>query len=53
MKTYKGYYSLIQFCPDLSRHEMANVGVLLFVPDRKFISARTNTNNERVRVFWS
>ncbi len=42
MNTTKGYYSLIQFCPNASRLESVNVGVLLFCPDIKFIEARTS-----------
>lgn len=37
----KGYYSIIQYCPDLSRFEAANVGVLLFCPERAFLKALT------------
>jgi hypothetical protein len=43
----KGYYSLIQFCPDASRLEAVNVGVLLFCPDVRFIAARTARTNRR------
>jgi hypothetical protein len=28
MNTSKGYYSLVQYCPDLGRLEAANVGVV-------------------------
>ncbi len=47
MKAQKGYYSLIQFCPDRSRLEAVNVGVLLFCPDPHFIAARTAKGNQR------
>jgi hypothetical protein len=53
MSTAKGYYSLIQYCPDLSRLEAANVGVLLFCPERRFIKARVSHNNDRIRRFFS
>ena len=36
-----GYYSVIQFCPDRSRLEAANVGVLLFVRDNE-VTIRSN-----------
>ena len=49
MKPTKGYYSLIQYCPDLSRLEAANIGVLLFCPDRLFLQARTTRDNRRIR----
>ncbi|MEX2213491.1 MAG: DUF3037 domain-containing protein [Phycisphaeraceae bacterium] len=52
MSDLKGYYSLVQFCPDLSRAEAVNVGVLLFCPQRGFIAARTQHSNERVRKFF-
>ena len=53
MNASKGYYSLIQYCPDLSRLEAANVGVLLFCPERQFIQARVSHNNDRIRRFFS
>jgi hypothetical protein len=53
MSTAKGYYSVIQYCPDLSRLEAANVGVLLFCPERRFIKARVSHNNDRIRKFFS
>ena len=35
-----GYYSIIQFCPDLSRREVANVGVVLLCPETGFLQTR-------------
>lgn len=52
MTPAKGYYSIIQFCPDLSRLEVANVGVLLFCPERDFLRARTSSDNRRIRHFF-
>jgi hypothetical protein len=52
MSGYPGYYSLIQYCPDLSRAEAANVGVLLFCPALRFLDARTAQGNDRVRRFF-
>jgi Protein of unknown function (DUF3037) len=43
----KGYYSLIQFCPNASRLEAVNVGVLMYCPDANFIAARTSKGNRR------
>ena len=37
MKPSRGYYCIIQYCPDLGRLEAANIGVLLFCPDRGFL----------------
>jgi hypothetical protein len=52
MKPSKGYYSLIQYCPDLGRLEAANVGVLLFCPERHFLKARLSANNSRIIHFF-
>jgi hypothetical protein len=30
----RGYYSILQFVPDLKRSEGANIGVVLFCPER-------------------
>lgn len=49
MADRRGYYSLIQYCPDASRLEAANVGVLLFCPDPHYIRAKTIRSNDRVR----
>ena len=47
MNAKPAYYSLIQFCPDPSRAEAVNLGVLLFCPEAGFIGARTSASNER------
>ena len=47
-----GYFSLIQFCPDASRLEAANVGVVLLCPDLNFLEARTSRGNARVQRFF-
>lgn len=49
MKFHKGFYSLIQFCPDPARLEAVNVGVLLFCPELDFLSAHTVRDNRRVQ----
>jgi hypothetical protein len=36
----------------LSRLEAANIGVLLFCPDRDFLKARTSSDNARIRHFF-
>lgn len=48
----KGYFCLVQYCPDLARKEVANVGVLLFSPEHDFLEARLTSNNQRVRRFF-
>ena len=52
MESSKGYYSLIQYCPDLARLEAANIGVILFCPDLKFIRAKVAQGNDRIRRFF-
>ncbi|GAB4151576.1 MAG: hypothetical protein Tsb009_27040 [Planctomycetaceae bacterium] len=52
MKPQKGYYSVIQYCPELSKFEVANIGVLLFCPESGFLKAHTSKNNERIRKFF-
>jgi hypothetical protein len=52
MKPSKGFYSVIQYCPDLGRVEAANIGVLLFCPERRFLKALTNSNNARIIRFF-
>ena len=36
----RGYYSLIQFCPDTCRLEVANVGVVLYCPEVSFLISK-------------
>ena len=48
----KGYYSLIQYCPDQTRLEAATIGVLLFCPDRAFLKAMTARDNRRIQRFF-
>lgn len=51
-KPTTGYYSLIQYCPDRMRLEAANIGVLLFCPERKFLQARLASSNRRIDRFF-
>jgi hypothetical protein len=52
MNPTKGYYSIVQYCPDLTKLEAANIGVLLFCPEREFLAAKTARNNGRIRKFF-
>lgn len=52
MNPTKGYYSVIQYCPDPARLEAANIGVLLLCPEVGFVRARTAAANERVAKFF-
>lgn len=47
MVNEKGYYSLIQFCPNTSRLETINLGIILFCPTSKFLQVITNKNLRR------
>lgn len=53
MNAKKGYYSLIQYCPDLMRLEAVNVGVLLFCPSMEnYLQVKVTSTNRRVRKFF-
>ena len=52
MKQVKGYYCIVQYCPDLSKLEAANVGVILFCPEPHFIRATVGRSNDRIRRFF-
>lgn len=52
MKDYPGYYSLLQYCPDQSRAEVANVGVVLLCPELRFLDAQLAQGNDRVRTVF-
>lgn len=49
MPRQQGYYSLVQYCPDPARAEVANVGVLLFSPGHHFIDVRVSKSVQHVR----
>lgn len=52
MKLYTGYYSLVQFCPDSARAEVANIGALVFCPEVKFLETRLVNGNDRIRTIF-
>lgn len=52
MNSTKGYYCVIQYCPDRSRLEAANIGVLLFCPEINFLKARTDKAAHRIKQFF-
>jgi hypothetical protein len=43
------YYSLVQYCPDSSRLEAVNVGVVLACPREQFVDVLLSSANDRVR----
>ncbi|MFN7925551.1 MAG: DUF3037 domain-containing protein [Bryobacteraceae bacterium] len=47
--TTRGYYSIIQYCPDPSRLETVNVGVALFCPDIPYLQARFGRRKTPIR----
>jgi hypothetical protein len=53
MNLKNGFYSVVQYCPDRSRLEAANVGVLLSCPELTYLEARMSQGNDRVRRFFS
>jgi Protein of unknown function (DUF3037) len=48
MSSAKGYYSIIQYCPDPSRLEAVNIGVALFSPDTGFLRAKFGRRHTRI-----
>ncbi len=46
MARTKGFFSVVQFCPDLDRGECANVGVVLVVPSLGFRKVLLSEDNE-------
>jgi hypothetical protein len=49
MNQQKGYYSLIQFCPDPSRLEGINIGVVLYSSETGRLELRWSQSNRRIR----
>ena len=52
MERAKGYYCIVQYTPDRSRGEAANVGVLLFSPEHHFLDVELSPSEERVQRFF-
>jgi hypothetical protein len=52
MNSTKGYYSIIQYCPDASRLEAVNIGVALFCPEIRFLQARFGRRRTRVQQLF-
>lgn len=48
----KGYFCIVQYCPDVARQEAANVGVLLFSPEHDFLGARMAPDEKKERRFF-
>ncbi len=52
MSQNKGYYSLVQFCPDPSRLEGVNIGVVLYSSTERRLKVRITRDNRRIRKFF-
>jgi len=49
----QGYYSLIQYCPDWTKLEVCNIGVMLFCPGIRFLDVKmTGDDSKRVRSIF-
>lgn len=48
MNSSRGYYSIIQYCPDPSRLEAVNIGVALSCPELRFLQARFGRRRSRI-----
>jgi hypothetical protein len=46
--TLRGHYSLIQFCPDAARLEVANIGVALFCAEQNFFGVKLSNEHRRI-----
>jgi hypothetical protein len=49
MNATTGYYSIIQYCPDPARREVANVGVVLLCPELGFLKTRMAEGTHRIK----
>jgi hypothetical protein len=52
MNPHKGWFSIVQYCPDPNRLESANIGVLLFCPALEFLDVRMSSDNHRITKFF-
>lgn len=52
MTAKRALYSLVQYLPDVSRGEVANVGVALYVPETGQVRVQTSDSFLRVRKFF-
>lgn len=49
---HRAFYSLVQYCPDLSRLEVANVGVVVFCPELNFLASEMTQNHTRINQMF-
>lgn len=48
----QGYYSLVQYCPDWTRLEVCNIGVMLFCPERQYLDVAMTRKNARIHAIF-
>jgi hypothetical protein len=48
----RGYYSLVQYCPDPSRLEAVNLGVALLCPEQNFLRAKFSRRKTKLSQFF-
>lgn len=48
----RGHYSLVQYCPDTARLEVANIGVVLFCAERQYLRVRMTSNHKRINQMF-
>jgi len=49
----RGFYSVVQYCPDRFRAEAVNVGLVLLCPEPHAVRVRMTGNHERVRKLFA
>lgn len=49
---HRAFYSLVQYCPDLSRLEVANIGVVIFCAELNFLGSRMTQNHTRINQMF-
>lgn len=49
----RGFYSVVQYCPDRFRAEAVNVGLVLLCPDPHTVRVRMTDNHKRVRKLFA
>lgn len=49
MKATTGYYSIVQYCADPARREVANIGVVLLCPELGFLKTRMAEGTHRIK----
>src|SRR5574343_1154024 len=48
----KGYFSIVQYCPDIGRREACNIGVALVVPSVRFAEVAMSYSDRRLLRFF-